>query len=166
MRSSAAWPGKPMSEPQPATPGHTHRFESPARLARDFTAADITTLRHAVAKFAEDNGLTDLTRYRFVLAVHEIAVNAVQHGGGKGHLELWYANSHLHCRITDYGLGTSIRPDPSPSRPASHATTGRGLWLAQHACQITTNSDRTGTTVSLTCPITPADDDPSPPLSH
>lgn len=147
-----------MSEPHPTTPGHTHRAGSAATLTRDFTAGDITDLRHTVARFAEDNGLTDLTQYRFVLAVHEMAVNAVQHGGGKGHLELWHADAHLHCRITDHGPGMAT---PHPSRPATHATTGRGLWLAQHACQITTNSGPTGTTVTLTCPTTPADGDPA-----
>jgi anti-sigma regulatory factor (Ser/Thr protein kinase) len=157
-----------MTEPQPTTPGHTHRPEPAATLTRDFTADDVTTLRHAVAQFAADNGMTDVTRYWFVLAVHEVAVNAVRHGGGKGHLELWYADGHLQCRITDHGPGVPTNPHPGLSwtRPATNATSGRGLWLAQRVCQITTFSDGTGTTVGLTCPITPSDEDLTTGLSQ
>jgi signal transduction histidine kinase len=41
----------------------------------------------------------------FVLAVHEVTGNAVQHGGGRGRARLWYADGALRCRVTDDGPG-------------------------------------------------------------
>ncbi|GID33237.1 ATP-binding protein [Paractinoplanes brasiliensis] len=141
-----------MPEPhRTPTTGHSHR---PAGLlARDFTIENIVELRHAVTRLAEDNGLADVALYRFVIAVHEIAVNAIRHGGGQGRLEMWRADAHLHCRISDHGPGMPTAPGRPV--PAITATTGRGLWLARRSCQMTTRVDDAGTTITLTCPIRP-----------
>jgi anti-sigma regulatory factor (Ser/Thr protein kinase) len=137
--------------PEPTRTPITGQPRPVPMVVREFTARDLIALRHTVVRLAEDNGLTDPALYRFVLAVHEIAVNAVRHGGGQGQLELWRTSTHLHCRITDQGPG--MPPQTGPTRPTTDATSGRGLWLAHRACQITTTSGHTGTTVTLTCPI-------------
>lgn len=144
-----------MPEPHRASiTGHSHLHPPAALLARDFTAEDIVELRRAVTRLAEDNGLADVALYRFVVAVHEIVVNAIRHGGGHGRLEMWRADANLFCRISDHGRG--MPTERGLARPAIDATTGRGLWLARRPCEVTTSSDGTGTTITLTCPITPA----------
>jgi anti-sigma regulatory factor (Ser/Thr protein kinase) len=120
-------------------------------LVRDFDAGGLVALRHDVTRLARENGLADVALYRFVLGVHEIAANAVRHGGGSGRLELWQTDGVLRCRISDRGPG--IPPDRRPSRPAPDTMSGRGLWLAQLAGDMTTVSSRHGTTVTLACPL-------------
>src|SRR3954468_1545757 len=123
-------------------------------LARDFDTHGLTPLRRQVARLAQDNGLSDPGLYRFVLAVHEIATNAVRHGGGKGHLELRRTGNELRCRITDHGRG--MLTGDRPTLAATQALTGRGLWLARRACDITTVTAPTGTTVTLIYQIDPS----------
>ena len=56
-----------------------------------FTAADLARLRRCLtdtARLAGLAGLAEPRRGEFVLAVHEVTGNAVQHGGGRG---LWLA---------------------------------------------------------------------------
>ncbi|HWH01308.1 MAG TPA: ATP-binding protein, partial [Pilimelia sp.] len=53
-------------------------------LARTFDAEQVTELRHAVARCAEESGLSGHPLEDFVLAVNELATNAVRHGGGRG----------------------------------------------------------------------------------
>ncbi|WP_280841626.1 ATP-binding protein [Micromonospora sp. A200] len=72
-------------------------------------------------------GLTGDAGYDFVLAVHELATNAVRHGGGRGHLELRRQDDVLTCEIIDQGPA----PGHLPVRlPAVDTAGGRGLWLA------------------------------------
>ena len=139
-------------------PEHHHlanRHSSPSidgrPPVRDFSYDDLDTLRHDVTRFAENNGLADPALYRFVLAVHELATNAVRHGGGRGHLDLRRTGDHLRCRISDHGPGMPY--EHPPDRPAPGTLSGRGLWLARHGGDLTWTSDSHGTTVTLTCPI-------------
>lgn len=63
-----------------------------------------------------------------VLAVHEIAVNSVVHGGGHGILRIEETPRALVFTVED-GDGTGSVP--VMGRLATEATSGRGLWLAQ-----------------------------------
>ncbi|MCM4078877.1 ATP-binding protein [Paractinoplanes hotanensis] len=120
---------------------------------RNFALEDLHTLRHDVTRFARASGLTDPVLYRFVLAVHELATNAVRHGGGHGRLELRRTRNQLYCQVSDHGPGLpQIQPRP---RPPADALSGRGLWLAQHAGKLACTSDDHGTVVTLTCTISP-----------
>ncbi|MEV4642919.1 ATP-binding protein [Actinoplanes sp. NPDC049548] len=140
-----------MPEQQHPLNGDPGRDPGHPLTARDFAHDDLDGLRHEVTRLAERNGLTDPALYRFVLAVHELATNAVRHGGGHGHLELRRTDDHLRCRITDHGPGIpQVHP---PGRPAPGALSGRGLWLAGHGGQLTWTSDSQGATVILTCPV-------------
>jgi len=131
--------------------GHPTSHVDSRPPVRDFSHDDLNTLRHDLTRFAENNGLTDRALYRFVLAVHELATNAVRHGGGHGHLELRRTGDHLRCRISDHGPGMPFAHPPS--RPAPGTLSGRGLWLARHGGDLTWTSDGHGTTVTLTCPV-------------
>jgi anti-sigma regulatory factor (Ser/Thr protein kinase) len=68
--------------------------------------------------------------HRFALAVHEIAANAVEHGGGTGELTpIQDDETSLYADVADHGPGT-IAPGPY-ERPAAEAQRGRGLWRSQ-----------------------------------
>lgn len=102
-------------------------------LELPFTMADLARVRLQVTRRAEDAGLCDPRLSDFVLAVHEVASNAVVHGGGKGRIELACTAEGLRCVIADSGPGLP-REEPcgSPSLPeGDDAESGRGLWLAQ-----------------------------------
>ncbi|GAA1894545.1 hypothetical protein GCM10009837_15680 [Streptomyces durmitorensis] len=117
---------------------HLHSTLAPAPgrntlLELPFTMADLARLRLQVTRRAEDAGLCEPRLSDFVLAVHEVASNAVVHGGGKGRIHLAHTDEGLRCVITDSGLGpTRPKPCESATLPeADEAENGRGLWLAQ-----------------------------------
>ncbi|MGW6055982.1 ATP-binding protein [Streptomyces sp. NPDC055189] len=128
------------------TPGRATLIEHP------FTMADLARLRFLVTRRAEDAGLCEPRLSDFVLAVHEVASNAVVHGGGKGRIHLALTDEGLRCSITDSGPGLIL---PKPCEPATlpeadEAENGRGLWLAQaltDRCEVTVSES--GTTVTL-----------------
>jgi anti-sigma regulatory factor (Ser/Thr protein kinase) len=48
-----------------------------------------------------------------MLAVHELAANAVEHGGGTGRLRMSVTNRELICQVSDPG-------PPAPASPVTH----------------------------------------------
>src|SRR5262249_46278408 len=76
-------------------------------------------------------GLDEPRRSEFVLAVHEVTGNAVQHGGGRGRARLWYADGALRCRVTDDGPGFTGAAIPAALPAPDFGEDGRGVWLAQ-----------------------------------
>ncbi|MCY7342281.1 MAG: sensor histidine kinase [Pseudonocardia sp.] len=72
-----------------------------------------------------------------VLAVNEVATNAVEHGGGEAQLYLWVAGDGtggdgLVCEVHDGGALN----DPLPGLRAPHPSDprGRGVWIARQLC--------------------------------
>ena len=122
-------------------------------LTRKFRGNGLVALRHEVEAQAERNGLTDLALYQFVVAINEIATNAVEHGGGAGRLELWRQGGRVCCSVTDEGNGLPAGYDHNTERPQASAVRGRGLWLArQFSDDFTVHSDTNGTRVTLAGP--------------
>jgi anti-sigma regulatory factor (Ser/Thr protein kinase) len=66
-----------------------------------FGWADFAKLRHLVAGQCAAAGLTGTRLDDFVLAVHEIAANAIVHAGAGGRLILRRAANGLRCLIAD-----------------------------------------------------------------
>lgn len=85
------------------------------------------TVRDTIADFAPSR-VTDI-----VLAVHEVASNAIVHGGGRGHLRVERAGDELVFHVKD-GNGSPTRPVVRPPDP--DAPRGRGLWLAEHLADL------------------------------
>ncbi|AJC59899.1 MULTISPECIES: ATP-binding protein [Streptomyces] len=123
-----------MLNPEPA--GHD-RAKAPAEesgrrlLQRRFTARLLPQLRLLVEECAAREGLNEPRRGEFVLAVDEIAGNAVEHAGGAGRLVLRRVGDELECRISDAGPGFSEAVIPELLPGLDGAPKGRGLWLAR-----------------------------------
>jgi anti-sigma regulatory factor (Ser/Thr protein kinase) len=131
-----------------------------------FGWADFARLRRLVAGHCADAGLTGTRLDDFVLAVHEIAANAIVHAGAGGRLILRRAASGLRCLIADTSPDTSVMcpvprrgetaspaPEPDgyaePGEPIG-ADSGRGLWLAATlADELSITSGPDSTIVSL-----------------
>jgi anti-sigma regulatory factor (Ser/Thr protein kinase) len=118
---------------------------------------DFTRLRRLVAGQCAAAGLTGSRLDDFVLAVHEIAANAIMHAGAGGRLILRRAANGLRCLIADQAPCDDPGPaswvprarDGSGREPAGPET-GRGLWLAaQLADELSITSGPDSTIVSL-----------------
>jgi anti-sigma regulatory factor (Ser/Thr protein kinase) len=135
-----------------------------------FGWTDFARLRRQVAAQCAAAGLTGTRLDDFVLAVHEIAANAIVHAGAGGRLILRRAASGLRCLVAD------TIPKTTPSCPAPRsgdmrevpadlasacagvtepgepigADSGRGLWLAATlADELSITSGPDSTIVSL-----------------
>jgi anti-sigma regulatory factor (Ser/Thr protein kinase) len=102
----------------------------------DFDTWQLVEVRDTVARAAQAAGCDRDRVADLVLAVNEVATNAVEHGSGDAHLALWTGpGSHeLLCEVHDGGrLG-----DPLPGLRAPHPSDprGRGLWIARQLCDL------------------------------
>jgi anti-sigma regulatory factor (Ser/Thr protein kinase) len=127
-----------------------------------FGWADFARLRRQVAAQCADAGLTGPRLDDFVLAVHEIAANAIIHAGAGGWLILRRAASGLRCLVADTVPKAAVScPAPrsadrreaaaaaGPGEPIG-ADCGRGLWLAATlADELSITSGPDSTIVSL-----------------
>jgi anti-sigma regulatory factor (Ser/Thr protein kinase) len=90
-------------------------------------------------------GLPEGQAENVVLAVHELAANAICHGGGAGRLRVWNLPGALHCQVDDGD------PPASAGRAAMNAMPaepGHGLWVVrQVADQLQSLSGPAGTSV-------------------
>jgi anti-sigma regulatory factor (Ser/Thr protein kinase) len=85
-----------------------------------------------------------------VLIAHELASNAVRHGGGTGRLRLWVAGGELHCEVSDCGTGLPSPSRAGRSRPAPSLSGGRGLWIARQFSGLRISASPAGTTITAT----------------
>jgi anti-sigma regulatory factor (Ser/Thr protein kinase) len=107
------------------------------------------TLRDFVTSHASQAGAPARHIEQFVLAVDEIATNAIEHGGGSAVLQIWTDPQTMLCEVSD--TGTGLR-DPLTGHlpPDRFATRGRGLWLARQLCDLLElRTGPAGTTVRL-----------------
>jgi len=107
-------------------------------LDREFDADALAGLREAVLGYATACGMARDRAIDVMLAVHELAANAVRHGPGHGRLRIHVTASILHCEISD--LGPPSRDDRAPDGADGQALgapgavpwpveQGHGLWL-------------------------------------
>ena len=72
-------------------------------LDQEFDSGNLYALRAAVQAHAVQAGLSEDRTSEVVLAVHELAANAVRHGGGVGRLRVWNGAGSLQCQVDDGG---------------------------------------------------------------
>jgi len=98
-------------------------------LDQEFDSGNLYALRAAVQAHAGQAGLSEDRASEVVLAVHELAANAIAHGAGRGRLRLWDLTGSLSCEITDAGTpGTTDSPETADPWPTAD---GHGLWLVR-----------------------------------
>jgi len=123
-------------------------------VSRPFGGGDIAPLRAVLGRLVAQAGLAGERSNDFVLAVDEILTNAVRHGGGEGHLEVWVASGRIWFRITDHGSGMTVEPPTAP--PAPTQLGGRGLWIARgltDELRIATGPDGTQVAGAVNLPL-------------
>jgi anti-sigma regulatory factor (Ser/Thr protein kinase) len=112
------------------------------------TVDDLATLRDVVAFHTSAVNLHLDQAAELVLAVHEVAVNSIRHGGGQALLRAWTEQGTVVCEVSDSGWA----PDPlaGRERPPAGARQGRGLWLLNEWCDLVQwRSSFAGTLVRL-----------------
>lgn len=138
---------------------------APPVLDLGFDSGTLHTVRAQMRACVSNAGFPEGQAEDVVLAVHELAANAVSHGGGAGRLRVWNLVGTLYCQVDDGDVPTSsrpgadhdgiavIKPNGSPDRasvnslPCEH---GHGLWVVQQvADQMQSLSGPGGTSVLI-----------------
>lgn len=114
------------AEPLPAPPASVPVI--------DFDASSLSALRDVVTARAAEAGLDDRRTGDLVLAVNEVATNSVRHGGGSGTLRIWVGTRWLVCDVEDGGRIDDPLAGRQEPRPGQYE--GRGLWIANHLCDL------------------------------
>jgi anti-sigma regulatory factor (Ser/Thr protein kinase) len=127
-------------------------------LNQAFDADTLHTLREAVLAEATAAGMDRDRAADVMIAVNELAANAVRHGAGGGQLRMRIEAGQLHCRVSDAGAGLpggdarwfAMTAEPWPFE------TGHGLWLVRRLADqvsVITGSDGTEATAVFTLPV-------------
>ncbi|TQS46525.1 anti-sigma factor RsbA family regulatory protein [Cryptosporangium phraense] len=128
---------------------HPDRLPVPAWAATiEFGAAEIPAVRKTALAWALDAGMVEDEAHEFLIAIYEIASNAVEHGGGRGVGRFWADGDLLFCEVRSAlpivdPLIAGYRP------PGTAQERGRGLWLARQICERVTIHNNGGATVQL-----------------
>jgi anti-sigma regulatory factor (Ser/Thr protein kinase) len=145
-RGIGSW-AAPYDAPLPEPPT-VHR-----RLALALDA--LGAARILVGEEARRAGLPEERIADVVMAVNEVGTNALRHGAGTASLSVWQDDGAFVCQVQDgghYDLPLADRV-----RPGAEASASRGLWLANHLCDLVQiRSQSNGTTVRLHMWLEPA----------
>jgi len=104
----------------------------PPDVVLPFSAWQLHDVRVTVEQSLSGRGYERERVEDIVLAVNELATNAVEHGSPEAQLSLWTGGHGLLCEIDD---GGTLR-DPLPGLQAPHPAEprGRGVWIARQLC--------------------------------
>jgi anti-sigma regulatory factor (Ser/Thr protein kinase) len=119
--------GAPFSGPLPDPPGRTEElpFASPD---------DLEAARRFVTELARTQEIDPERVDGLALAVDELVTNSLRHGGGSGILRIWRDGADVVCEVAD--SGTISDPLVGRIRPPLDQLGGRGLWIANHFCDL------------------------------
>jgi anti-sigma regulatory factor (Ser/Thr protein kinase) len=113
-----------------------------------FTIDQLHDARQIVDREASAAGLDRVRVEDLMLAVSELATNAIRYGRGRGMLHVWRRPDRLVCQVED---GGTIR-DPLAGRrtPIPRAAGGIGLWAVNQLCDLVeVRSTKGGTTTRI-----------------
>ncbi|MFG3439379.1 ATP-binding protein [Nonomuraea sp. NPDC047897] len=88
-----------------------------------FRLPDLPQVRQFVEEEARAAGMPEETIADFVIAVNEVATNAVTHGATDGQVRLWPDGGEIVIEVHDDG---TWKPGPMPG-----SVGGMGLWVAR-----------------------------------
>ena len=107
---------------------------------------DLGDVRRFVADRAAGEAIEPDRADGLVLAVDELVTNSLRHGGGSGVLRAWNEDEDVVCEVADAGVISD--PLVGRLRPSLEERGGRGLWIANHFCDLLQiRSSRDGTRV-------------------
>ncbi|WP_055482970.1 ATP-binding protein [Sphaerimonospora mesophila] len=121
---------------------------------RGFSLADLPDVREFAAAEARRRGMPDDAVGDFLLALNEVATNAVTHGSTKARLSVWRDGADLVVGVRDEGGGWRPEGVPGETPPPENATSGMGLWVARRLSKdmkVETGAD--GTIVTMRFPV-------------
>jgi anti-sigma regulatory factor (Ser/Thr protein kinase) len=128
-------PGYDDPLPPPAPDAETLAFDEHLMAVREFA------VRHARAAGLRPGRVSDL-----VIALSEIAANALDYGGGA--VRAWCADGELLCQVED--AGHIADPLAGRRRRPADAASGHGLWLVNQVCDLVeTRTGPKGTTTRI-----------------
>ena len=120
----------------------------PPDIEEFFDLGDLPSLRRQIGSFAIEGGLSGPRTEETVLAVNEVATNAVRHGQPPSTVRGWYAEGEIIVEVSDAGEGIhdtlAGQLPPEPETPG-----GRGLWLTRLVCDAVEVSRADGCTVRM-----------------
>jgi anti-sigma regulatory factor (Ser/Thr protein kinase) len=120
--------------------------EAAERLSVD--GLSVRRARRFVQAWARRHGLSEPSAADFALAIHEVTVNSLQHGGGSAEVSIWREGGVMLCEVRDGGCFHQTMA--GRRRPDAKSAGGRGLWMANRLCQLVQiRSDANGTAVRL-----------------
>lgn len=109
-------------------------MDPPPENTHNCTLVPVGEVRRSVDRFLGSAGFSDVQRYDFVLAVSEVISNSLQYGGGIGDYTMWIDDDVAIFESSDRGVITD--PLLGLRRPSASSSGGRGLWLANHLCDL------------------------------
>jgi anti-sigma regulatory factor (Ser/Thr protein kinase) len=125
-------------------------------LDQAFDGDSLYALRAAVAARGTRAGLAVDRVDDLVLAVHELAANAIRHGAGRGRLRIWTADGALRCEVTDDGAPHADDAAAPPDPAQWNIEPGHGLWVVrQVADQTSLRGGPSGTVVAVSFTLGP-----------
>lgn len=89
----------------------------------------VAEVRRRVAEAAHEVGLSPERVASFIIAVNEIVINAVEHGGGTATVTLILDGRNFVVEVVDDGAADWQFSAPTAPPPPDQVH-GRGLWLA------------------------------------
>jgi anti-sigma regulatory factor (Ser/Thr protein kinase) len=102
-----------------------------AVLDQAFDAGSLHSLRAAVLDQAAAAGMGEPRASDVMLAIHELAANAVRHGAGAGTLRIWATPGGLCCQVRDEGPARAGRRARAGWRRMTATLSGTGGWPCQ-----------------------------------
>ena len=109
------------------------------------THNSVNSAREKARAYALQHGLLDAAAEDVALAVHEVVVNSLLHGAGRGRLSMWTEGDDLIFEVRD--SGHFEEPLAGHLQPAFTSENGRGLWLANQLCDLVQVRSTSGGTV-------------------
>ena len=138
-------------------------------LDQDFDSGTLYALRAAVQAHAGQVGLSEDRADEVVLAVHELAANAIAHGAGHGHFRMWDLVGMLSCEVVDSGpADADAAASPSAAGGPPGSAEAADLWpvaddhglglVRQVADHLDLRSGARGTRAIVTFAVPPPED--------